>query len=429
MISLKINLPDVVGKGYGTFWNFKGRYRVVKGSRASKKSKTAALNDITRIMQYPNANLLIIRKTYRTLKDSVFADLKWAIHRLGVDEFWNCTVSPLEMTYTPTGQKIYFRGLDDPLKITSIAVEHGYLCWMRIEEAYEIDKESDFDILDESIRGETPGCFKQITLTFNPWNERSWIKHRFFDEVTGTDKDGKPIYKTRDGPISADGQILAITTNYMCNEFLDKADFDLFERMKKTNPRRYRVAGLGDWGTTEGLVFSNFREEHITAEMVRNLDTAFGLDWGFTNDPTAFVEAYIDEKNYKLYIKSEIYKKGLTNKMIADELKYYGFAKAFITADSSEPKSVEEVRRYGISRIKGAKKGRGSINAGIQYLQNYEIIIDPECENFLTEINNYKWKKDKYGKLTGETEDSYNHLMDALRYGTEKFQSRSNWLF
>lgn len=426
---MKIDLKEIVGRGYGTFWNFKGRYRVVKGSRASKKSKTAALNDIVRIMQYDQANLLVVRKTYRTLKDSVFADLKWAIHRLGVDEYWNCTLNPLEMTYIPTGQKIYFRGLDDPLKITSIAVERGYLCWMRIEEAYEIDKEEDFDILDESIRGETKGCFKQITLTFNPWNERHWLKHRFFDEQTGTDKDGRPIYKERQKAISDDGQILAITTNYTCNEFLDKADFDLFERMKQNNPRRYQVAGLGNWGTTEGLVFSNFREQTITAEMVLNLKTAFGLDWGYSNDPTAFVEAYVDEVNYKLYIKGEIYKTGLTNKMIADELKYGGYSKAYITADSAEPKSIEEVKRYGIQHIRGAKKGKGSISTGIQYIQNFEVIIDPKCENFITEINNYKWKKDKFGKTTDTPEDSYNHLMDALRYGMENFQTKSKWLF
>ena len=425
---MRIDLPEVVGKGYGTFWNFKGRYRVVKGSRASKKSKTAALNDITRIIEYPNANLLIIRKTARTLKDSVYADLKWAIHRLGVDDYWDCTVSPLEMTYKPTGQKIYFRGLDDPLKITSISVSHGYLCWMRIEEAYEIEKESDFDVLDESIRGETPGCFKQITLTFNPWNANSWLKHRFFDEQVGIDKDGQPIYKERKSPISDDGEILAITTNYMCNEFLDKADFDLFERMKKNNPRRYRVAGLGDWGTTEGLVYSNFREAPVSDDMVRNLGTAFGLDWGYSNDPTAFVEAYVDEKNYKIYIKNEIYKTGLTNKMIAEQLIFYGYKKAYITADSSEPKSIEEVRRYGIPRIKGAKKGQGSVNAGIQYIQNFEIIIDPCCEKFIEEINTYKWKIDKYGKPTGKPEDEFNHLMDALRYGMEKYQAKKEWI-
>ena len=133
-------LSTVVGGGYNKFWHFKGRYRVCKGSRASKKSTTTALNIIKRMMEYPDANTLVIRKVFRTLKDSCFTQLKWAIHRLGVDAHWEIKESPLEMTYTPTGQKIYFRGLDDPLKVTSITVEHGYLCWMWIEEAYEAIK-------------------------------------------------------------------------------------------------------------------------------------------------------------------------------------------------------------------------------------------------------------------------------------------------
>ena len=148
MKTKNILLPEVVGKGYATFWKFKGRYRVVKGSRASKKSKTTALWFIVNMMKYPEANALIVRKVFRTLKDSCFTDLKWAIHRLGVDEYWDVKESPLEMTYRPTGQKILFRGLDDPLKVTSITVEHGYLCWMWIEEAYEISNEDDFNMLD-----------------------------------------------------------------------------------------------------------------------------------------------------------------------------------------------------------------------------------------------------------------------------------------
>ena len=165
-----VKLPEVVGKGYKAFWNYKGRYRVCKGSRASKKSKTTALWYITNMMKYPEANTLVVRKTYRTLHDSCFTELKWAIHRLQVDKFWDVKESPLELTYKPTGQKIYFRGLDDPLKVTSITVDVGNLCWMWIEEAYEIMSESDFDMLDESIRGQVPeGLFKQITLTFNPW--------------------------------------------------------------------------------------------------------------------------------------------------------------------------------------------------------------------------------------------------------------------
>ncbi len=175
-------MPDIVGKGYKTFWNWKGRYRVCKGSRASKKSKTTALWFIVNLMAYPDANLLVVRKVFRTLKDSCFTELKWAVNRLGVSEFWEIKESPLEMTYKPTGQKVYFRGLDDPLKVTSITVERGYLCWCWIEEAYEIGSENDFNMLDESIRGAIPketGLFKQITLTFNPWNEHHWIKKRF----------------------------------------------------------------------------------------------------------------------------------------------------------------------------------------------------------------------------------------------------------
>lgn len=234
----KLDLRQVVGRGYGTYWNYKGRYRVCKGSRASKKSKTTALSIITKMMEYPDANTLVVRQVYSTLKDSCYTELKWAIHRLGVAKQWKCTQSPLEMTYKPTGQKIYFRGLDDTLKLTSITVEKGYLCWAWIEEAYQVANEKDFDMLDESIRGAIPpetGLYKQITLTFNPWSRTHWIKKRFFD-------------------CEPDADILAMTTNYTCNEWLDEADLRKFERMKKENPERYKVAGLGDWGI-DGLVF------------------------------------------------------------------------------------------------------------------------------------------------------------------------------
>lgn len=130
---VKIYLPDVIGKGYKKFFNFKGRYNVVKGSRASKKSKTTAIRWIYLLMKYSDANLLVVRKTERTLKDSCFTDLKWAMNRLGVSHLFKCTQSPLEITYLPTSQKILFRGLDDPLKVTSITVEHGTLCWCWVE--------------------------------------------------------------------------------------------------------------------------------------------------------------------------------------------------------------------------------------------------------------------------------------------------------
>lgn len=175
-----VHLPSIVGKHYGEFWRFKGRYKAVKGSRASKKSSTQSLKVITEIIENPNINWLVVRKVERTLRDSCYAQLKWAIHRLKVDNFFKCSTSPLEITYKPTGQKILFRGLDDPLKVTSITVEVGSLCRLWIEEAYEITSEDAFDRLDESIRGQLPKeMYHQVVLTFNPWSDRHWLRNDF----------------------------------------------------------------------------------------------------------------------------------------------------------------------------------------------------------------------------------------------------------
>lgn len=426
-----VSLPEVVGKGYGTFWNWKGRYRAVKGSRASKKSKTTALWFITNMMKYPDANTLVVRKTYRTLKDSCFTELKWAIHRLGVDAFWDIKESPLEMTYKPTGQKIYFRGLDDPLKVTSITVDQGCLCWMWIEEAYEISSEDDFNMLDESIRGAVPEgshLFKQITLTFNPWNEHHWLKKRFFD--------------------NPDDETLALTTNYMCNEWLDAADRKVFETMKKQNPRRYRVAGLGDWGIVDGLVYENWKEEAF--EIISKADfldldeaeqkaknyvfkesvkSAFGLDFGYTNDPAALFVGFIDTKDKKIYVYDEMYAAGLSNERIANNVQSMGYGKERIIADSAEPKSIDQLKGLGL-KVKGAEKGKDSVNHGIQFIQDYEIIIHPRCVNFLTEISNYTWDKDKLGNKLNRPIDDFNHLMDAMRYALEKFIAKGGrWMY
>lgn len=413
---MKINLPDIVGKGYGTFWRWRGRYRVCKGSRASKKSKTAALWYIVNMVQYPAANLLVIRKTYRTLHDSCYSELKWAVHRLGLDAFWTFKESPLEATFTRkdgTQQKIFFRGLDDPLKVTSITVEQGCLCWMWIEEAYEIMNESDFDMLDESIRGEVPdGLFKQITFTFNPWNEKHWIKKRFFD--------------------APDSETLALTTNYLCNEWLDTADKKVFETMKKNNPRRYAVAGLGGWGIVDGLVYENWKEQEFTLEQVRNqhsnLQSAFGLDFGYTNDPSALFVGFISVADRKIFVWDEMYEAGLSNKKIAENITSLGYSKERITADSAEPKSIDELRGLGL-RVTGAKKGKDSINNGIQFIQNFEIIIHPRCTNFLTEISNYTWDKDKFNNKLNRPIDDFNHLMDAMRYALERFIVAGRWLY
>lgn len=411
----RINLPDVVGRGYGTFWRFRGRYRVCKGSRASKKSKTTALWFITNMMDYPQANTLVVRKTFRTLKDSCYTELKWAVHRLGVDDWWDFKLNPLEATYLPTGQKIYFRGLDDPLKVTSITVDVGVLCWAWLEEAYEVMNEDDFNILDESIRGEIPegsGLFKQWTITFNPWNEHHWLKKRFFDAAPDPD-------------------ILAMTTNYMCNEWLDAADIRLFEDMKRRNPRRYAVAGLGGWGIVDGLVYENWKEEAFDLDKVRRLPgvaSAFGLDFGYTNDPSTLFCGLLDKENKRLFVFDEMYGKGMSNRRIYDTIHQMGYGKERITADCAEPKSIDELDGYGL-RIQPAQKGKDSIQNGIQWIQELEIIIHPRCVNFLTEISNYTWDKDKFGNKTNKPIDDFNHLMDAMRYALEQFIKNDDWKY
>ena len=411
-----VKLSEVVGGGYGSYWHYKGRYRVCKGSRASKKSKTTALWFIYSMMKYPGSNTLVVRKVFRTLKDSCFTELKWAINRLGVSDLWDVKESPLEMTYTPTGQKIYFRGLDDPLKVTSITVENGYLCWMWIEEAYEIMKESDFDMLNESIRGAIPestGLFKQIALTFNPWKEHHWLKPRFFD--------------------TPDDDTMAITTNYTCNEWLDDADRKVFETMKVKNPRRYRVAGLGDWGIVEGVIFENWEERAFNIDEIRSLSSVssrFGLDFGYTNDPTALFCGLIDTTAKTIWVFDEIYEKGMSNEKIYEKITAAGYSKETITADSAEPKSIDRLRDLGIQHIRKARKGKDSIKAGIDFIQDYHIIIHPRCVNFLTEISNYTWDVDnKSGQHINRPIDDFNHLMDAMRYAVEDVSRGSAFSF
>lgn len=401
---LRINIAKKVGKGYKAFWNFKGRYKVCKGSRASKKSTTAAQWIIYNMMKYPLSNTLVVRQMFNTHLDSTWTQLKWATKNLGVADLWDFKKSPLSATYKPTGQKILFRGLDDPMSITSITVEHGYLCWCWWEEAYQVKSEDAFNKVDMSIRGELPlGYFKQHIITFNPWSDRHWLKKRFFDVE--------------------DEDVLAITTNYLCNEFLGDDDKKVFEKMRDKNPERYRVEGLGNWGIVDGLVFSNWRIETFESKNL-NGELLLGLDFGFTNDPTAIISSIIDEDNKRLYVFDEFFKRGLLNNQIADILIKKGYSKSIIIADSAEQKSIEEIRRCGVRRIKEAVKGQGSVLQGIQKLQQYEIIIHPSCVNLIEEFENYSWAQDKDGTGINKPVDMFNHGIDALRYSLQCVERR-----
>lgn len=406
----EISLKEVVGGGYATFWRCKKPYRVVKGSRGSKKSRTTALNFIVRMMQHPDANTLVVRKTEKSLRQSCFAEFKWAVARLGVGHLWKFITSPLEITYIPTGQKIIFRGLDDPLKITSITVDRGSLCWVWIEEAYEITDEDAFNKLEMSIRGRVAeGLFKQYTLTFNPWSENCWLKRRFFDVE--------------------DEDIFTLTTTYKCNEFLDEADLRKFEKMRINSPRRYAIEGLGHWGVAQNLIFESVRYEDFDIQAIREksgVRACFGLDFGYT-DPNAFVAIMVDQSENKIYVFDEWYKTGVTNARIAERIGAMGYASNVIYCDSAEPKSIAELNDYGI-RAEPSRKGKDSVLHGIKQLQGYEIIVHTKCVEFWHEISNYTWQL-KDGKPIDKPDHEFSHGMDAMRYATAKILAgdRFSW--
>ncbi len=398
---ITVSLPEIVGGGYGRFWSCTRRYRVVKGGKGSKKSSTAALWYIYHMMQYPGTNLLVVRQVYRTHPDSTYAQLRWAIRQLRVEHLWRAGREPLELVYCPTGQRILFRGMDNVDKLASTTVEQGTLCWVWVEEAFEIAREADFDKLDLSTpRGVVaPPLFKQTTLTFNPWDEGHWLKSRFFDHP--------------------DPQVLALTTDYRCNEFLDDTDRQLFRRMQLENPRRYAVAGLGQWGRSEGLIFENwevrdFSRRALDEPGIRHI---FGLDYGYANDPTAFIAAAAEEKSKTLYIYDEHYETRMLNEDIAAMIRQKGLQKERIRADSAEPKSNEDLRRLGLHRLIAADKGPGSVNAGIARLQEYHMVVHPRCVHTAQELGSYCWQSGgRDGVFCNRPVDSDNHLMDALRY-------------
>jgi len=393
------SIQKLIGAGYNEYWWFTGRYCVVKGGRNSKKSWTTAYWIILHMMQMPYANTLVVRKIGDNNKDSTYALLCGLIYKLGVEDRWKMKSSPLELIYRPTGQKILFRGADKPMKISSITVSHGVLCWAWVEEAYQITNERDFDIIDQSIRGLMPeGYYPHIFITFNPWHKEHWLKTKFFDK------------KRKD--------TLAITTNYLTNEFVSEADKAYFENLRETNPRLYQVAGLGDWGVSEGLILTDWEERDFDKDEIAKRESAmalYGLDFGFT-DPTAFVASIVDKATRTIYVYDEWYQRGVTNIDIFEKLTEMGYAGEHIVCDNARPDNIYELQRMGMHRIVPSIKGQDSIEYGIQKMQQYHYVIHPRCVNFLTEVGMYCYAQDAMGKMMNKPIDDFNHGIDAHRY-------------
>lgn len=377
---------------YPYIFDYSNRYEVYYGGAGSGKSYFVFQKVIIKALK-EKRKVLVIRKVARTLKDSVF---QMALDTLSKFQVLNlCEIN--RTTYTinlPNGSILLFKGIDDGgEKIKSITGITDIV----IEEATEITLD-EFTQLDLRVRANAAN--NQIYLMFNPVSKVNWCYKYFFA--------GQPPTET-----------LIVKTTYKDNKFLPQEYINTLEKMAETNPTYYKIYALGEFASLDKLVFPFF-EIGEAPQNKTDLTLLIGLDFGYVNDASALVVSYLDNQNKTLYIVDEVYQRGLLNDEIANIIKYKGYSKEVIIADSAEQKSIEEIKRAGVPRIKAATKGKGSILQGIQKLQQYKIIISPVCANTIVEFQNYSWQKDKKtNEYINQPIDSFNHCIDALRYSLQ----------
>lgn len=412
------------GRGYSRIINCRKRYLVVKGGIASKKSWNIAERWIELLSEYPLSNLLVVRRWGTLNMDSTFAELNKAINRLHLSALWKASRNPLCITNRQTKQKILFRGCDDPDSLASVTVEVGYLNFVWIEEAFQLEREEMFDRIDDRVRGKLPeGYFAQIVLSFNPWNEKHWLNARFFNSRPSDRVDERETKYVPGQQIETQDR-LAITTNYRLNEFLDEMDIARFEDMKVNQPQRYRVAGLGHWGVIGNTIYSNWKVEEFDwkakyYETNRDRKPVYqhriGLDFGYSAS-FAVVGLLVDQEHKEIYVYDEIYESRITDDERYQILVSRGWQKEPVHCDSNVPDELDTLKKKGCARFFGVKKGPGSVTSGIQKIRGYKIIVSPKCENFIVEISHYQFRQDQFGKELPEPKKEWDHLMDAMRY-------------
>lgn len=382
-------------------FNYQHFTEVHYGGASSGKSHGVFQKIVIKAMQpwkYPR-KILVLRKVGSTIRDSVFADVKATLASFGNADGANlldyCKVNKTNYEIElPNGAVFLFKGMDDPEKIKSIKGISDVV----MEEASEFTLD-DYTQLTLRLRDKKHKN-KQIYLMFNPVSKANWVYSAFF--------------------LKTPKNTVVYQTTYKDNRFLDDLTKENIEELANRNEAYYKIYALGEFATLDKLIIPKFEKRLLNERDLVIIPSYFGLDYGFVNDPSAFVHVKIDDANKKLYVMEEYVRKNMLNNQIAETIKTLGYEKEVITADSAEKKSNQELRNAGISRLRDAKKGPGSVLAGIQYLLQYQWIVDERCVKTIEELENYTWKKDKKtNEYINEPVDSYNHCIDAIRYSVQ----------
>lgn len=337
--------------------------------------------------------ILVLRKVGATVRDSVFADVQATLSYFGILNMCKVNMSAFRIEL-PNGAEFIFKGMDNPEKIKSIKGISDVV----MEEASEFTLD-DYTQLTLRLRDKAHRQ-KQIYLMFNPVSKANWVYNAFF--------------------VKKPKNTVVYQTTYKDNRFLDAVTRENIEELANRNEAYYKIYALGEFATLDKLVFPKYTKALLNKDDLRQFPSYFGLDYGFINDPSAFMHVKIDDDRKRLYVVEEYVKKGLTNDKIAESITALGYAKEQIRADSAEKKSNQELRNLGIGRVIDVKKGAGSVMQGIQYLLQYEWIVDERCVKTIEELENYTWKKDKAtNEYINEPVDSYNHCLDAIRYAIQ----------
>jgi PBSX family phage terminase large subunit len=414
----QIKISDLITPHFHSFWRTSNSRRylkhVLKGGRGSAKSTHIALKIIKDMMKYP-VTALCIRKVARTLEESVFEQLKEAIEMLGVSRYWKVMKSPLQLIYVPRGNRIIFRGADDPMKIKSIKVSKYPIAIMWIEELAEFKTEEEVSTIENSVlRAELPdGLFYSFFYSYNPpKRKQSWVNKKYESQFIPPNT-------------------YVHHSTYLENPFISKAFIEEAEHIKTTKKMKYDWEYLGKAIGSGVVPFDNLNFRRITDDEIKSFDNIRqGIDWGYGTDPFSFGRWHYDKTRRILYAMDELYGVKIHNREAAEWIKNKGYHSDMTIADSAEPKSIDEMKLLGV-RIKGAKKGPGSVEYGEKWLDDLEeIVIDPQrTPNTAREFENIDYQTDADGNPKAKLDDKDNHTIDECRYAMEGDMKRPTFSF